>query len=117
MLEFFTRDRRRVQKRPTVFATIEQPLFIQTIERRHQRGVSDAFFESEINIARADFGPFPGFIEYRALQLAERERRYFVRAAKSTQKKSRSFHFSRAFSESGEPKSTHNSPKHRRSQY
>lgn len=83
--KFFAGNRGGIKEGAAIFAAIEQALFVKTVKGSHQGRVGDALFKGEIDIADAHFAPPPRFIEYGALELAERERRYFVRAAKSTQ--------------------------------
>src|SRR5262249_24548722 len=92
VIELVATDRRRIQKRAAVFSSGQQVLFVQTVERRHQGRVRDALFERKKDVTHANFVPLPGLFEDFALQFAECERRDLSRPAKSTQKKSRSFH-------------------------
>jgi hypothetical protein len=92
VLELIARNRGRIEECTPVFAPFEQTLLVQPIERGHQRGVSNALFESKIDVAHAHFAPFPGFVEHRALQLTQGERHHFVGTPKAAEKKSRWSH-------------------------
>ena len=85
-----------VNKKGAPIFTARKNLFAEeSIESRHQGGISDTLFEHEINVTHADFAAPPGFFQDLPLEFAERERSNFARPAKSAQKKSRSFHLRR----------------------
>ena len=85
MFEFFARHGGRVQKGASVLAAIQNLLFVEPVERRHQRGVSNALFEGEIDFAHGDFATLPRLLEDFAFEFSQRQRGDFARPAEATQ--------------------------------
>ena len=92
MLEFFLRNRRRIQKCSSVFAAIQKPFLVKPIERRHQSRIRDFLFKGREDIAHADFAAPPGLVQHLTLKLAEGQRGDLARPSESAQKKPGRFH-------------------------
>src|SRR5262245_35670519 len=82
-LELVGRKTGRVEKRPPLLAPVEQSLFVQTIERRHQSRIGQALVKSLMDVAdtdprRAVWMP-PNRLHYFALKRTKVRRGAFAR--------------------------------------